>query len=321
MKVLVIQQRMGIGDMVLFLSYIHAISKKENSPVSILVKESSKATDFLNKDGHIAKIIILDRKERAGEHDGFFGFFNLVKKLKKESFEKVYIFNSSLRYALLAKFAGIKKIYQYPLFKKRGQNIVKTAKKFTEESLGISVSTKPKLYLDKKLILEVKKKYNFSKEVKHICIGLSASGYSKKWPIERFITTFLKIADEIPCKFYLAGGKSDQALIKEFTNTSLGKNSISFENMSINETLPIIANCDLYVGNDTGWLHLSSALGLRSIALFMDSPVAAYGKYSDNIEVIIPAGETEESTTHNTKGKEKISVEQVFIKIKNNLIS
>ena len=28
MKVLVIQQRMGIGDMVIFLPYIHAISKK-----------------------------------------------------------------------------------------------------------------------------------------------------------------------------------------------------------------------------------------------------------------------------------------------------
>ena len=39
MKVLVIQQRMGIGDMVIFLSYIHAISKKEGYPVSILVKE------------------------------------------------------------------------------------------------------------------------------------------------------------------------------------------------------------------------------------------------------------------------------------------
>ena len=28
MKVLVIQQRMGIGDMIIFLPYIHAISKK-----------------------------------------------------------------------------------------------------------------------------------------------------------------------------------------------------------------------------------------------------------------------------------------------------
>ena len=52
------------------------------------------------------------------------------------------------------------------------------------------------------------------------------------------------------------------------------------------ETLPIIKNCNLYIGNDTGWLHISSALGVKSLALFMDSPVQAYGKYSKNIEAM-----------------------------------
>jgi hypothetical protein len=44
----------------------------------------------------------------------------------------------------------------------------------------------------------------------------------------------------------------------------------------------------------------------------MDSPVQAYGKYSNNINVIIPEGETEETTTHDTLGAEKISFEKVF---------
>ena len=118
MKVLVIQQRMGIGDMVIFLSYIHAIAKEENCPVSILVKENSRADEFLNQDKHIDKIILLDRKRNdKGKHSGILGFFKLAKELKKEKYEKVYIFNSSLRYALLARFARIKKIIQYPLFK------------------------------------------------------------------------------------------------------------------------------------------------------------------------------------------------------------
>ena len=84
--------------------------------------------------------------------------------------------------------------------------------------------------------------------------------------------------------------------------------------LNINETLPLIKNCDLYIGNDTGWLHISSALGLRCLGLFMDSPVMAYGKYSKNISIIIPNGETEESTTHDTLGKDKISFEKVFNK-------
>ena len=315
MKILVIQQRMGIGDMVIFLSYIHAIAKKENCPVSILVKENSMADEFLNQDKHIDKIILLDRKRNeVGKHSGFMGFFKLAKELKKEKYEKVYIFNSSLRYALLAKFAHIKNIIQYPLFKKKGQNVIKTAKKFTEKIVGSNVSSQPTIFVDEKMISEAKIKYAFSKEFKHICVGLSASGPTKRWDIDRFITTFEKISKDKPCKFYLAGGTNDSVLLQKFINSSLGKNSISFENMSIRETLPIISNCNLYVGNDTGWLHLSCALGLKCVALFMDSPVLAYGKYSDKISIVLPNGETEETTTHNTRGKNKISVDEVFLK-------
>ena len=317
MKVLVIQQRMGIGDMVIFLSYIHAIAKKENCPVSILVKENSRADEFLNQDKHIDKIILLDRKRNdTGKHSGILGFFKLAKELKKEKYEKVYIFNSSLRYALLARFAHITNIIQYPLFKKRGQNVIQTAKKFTEEIVGNTVSSQPKIFVDEKMISKAKTKYTFSKEFKHICVGLSASGPTKRWDIDRFISTFEKISKDRLCKFYLAGGVNDSSLLNKFINSSLGKNSVSFENMSIRETLPIISNCNLYVGNDTGWLHLSCALGLKCVALFMDSPVLAYGKYSNNINIIVPEGETEETTAHNTRGKDKITVEQVVQKAK-----
>ena len=78
--------------------------------------------------------------------------------------------------------------------------------------------------------------------------------------------------------------------------------------------MPIIKNCDVYIGNDTGWLHISVALGLKCLALFMDSPVMAYGKYSKNIFVIVPEGETEKTTTHNTLGKNRISFNKVYKK-------
>ena len=41
MKILAIQNRMGIGDTVIFLPFIKAISKKFNSPISLLVKKNS----------------------------------------------------------------------------------------------------------------------------------------------------------------------------------------------------------------------------------------------------------------------------------------
>ena len=312
MKVLVIQPKIGMGDMVIYLPYIHAISKKYQTPVSILVKENSRANQLLAEDRHIDEIILLDRsKNNSGSHDGLSGFLKLSKEIKLKNFNKVFIFNSSLRYLLISKLAGIKNISQYPLFRKK-DNIVASAKIFTEHELGSIVSTQPELKINQESFNKVTQ--SFSKEFKHICLGISASGPTKRWDIENFITLCKKLNEKIPSKFYLAAGNNDKDLIDKFLNSEIGKNCTSFQDLKIKETMPIIKNCDLYIGNDTGWLHISSALGIKCLALFMDSPVQAYGKYSKNINIIVPKGETEESTTHDTLGADKISFEKVFDK-------
>ena len=312
MKVLVIQPKIGMGDMVIYLPYIHAISRKYQTPVSILVKENSRANQLLAEDRHIDEIILLDRsKNNSGSHDGLSGFLKLSKEIKLKNFNKVFIFNSSLRYLLISKLAGIKNISQYPLFRKK-DNIVTSAKIFTEHELGSIVSTQPELRINQESFNKVNQ--SFSKEFKHICLGISASGPTKRWNIENFITLCKKVNEKIPSKFYLAAGNNDKDLIDKFLNSEISKNCTSFQDLKIKETMPIIKNCDLYIGNDTGWLHISSALGIKCLALFMDSPVQAYGKYSKNINIIVPEGETEETTTHDTLGADKISFEKVFEK-------
>ena len=57
MKILAVQNRMGIGDTVIFLPFIKAISEKYNSPISLLVKENSKANEFLYETNYIDEIL------------------------------------------------------------------------------------------------------------------------------------------------------------------------------------------------------------------------------------------------------------------------
>ena len=298
MKILIIQQRYGIGDMVIFLPYIHAISKKFNTPVSLLSKESSKASDIFGADSHIDEIINLDK-----EKDGLRGFFKLSNELKKRKFDKVFIFNSSLRYNLVAKFSGIKSIHQYPLFRSK-DNIVHSAKIFTDNIIGGNVSTEPNLQIHNT-------KNNFDKNFKHICLGISASGITKRWDIENYIKLCRELSKKKKCKFYIAAGKNDINLINKLKISDVGNNCLSFEKLSIKETLPIIKNCDCYIGSDTGFAHLSVALGIKSLTLFMDSPVMAYGKYSARMITIEPEGE-KNSTKHDTLGKDKISFDVVL---------
>ena len=86
MKILIIQQRYGIGDLIIFLPYIHAISKKFKTKVSLLVKESSKASDLLSNDKNIDEILILDK-----DKDGIKGFFKLSNEIKDQDLGIHYI--------------------------------------------------------------------------------------------------------------------------------------------------------------------------------------------------------------------------------------
>ena len=299
MKVLIIQAKMGIGDMIIYLPYIHAISKKNKRSVSVLVKDSSRAKELLAEDNHINEIINLEKNM-----DGMKGIFKLSKELRKRNFDKIFIFNSSLRYNLIARLTGIKSIYQYPLFRSK-DNIVLSAKIFTEDIINEVVSTEPNLIIKKT-------DNNLDRNFKHICLGISASGPTKRWDINNYIKLAEKINKKIKCKFYIAGGKNDIDLINKFKNSSVGKDSLSFEKMNIKETLQYISNCNLYVGNDTGWAHISVGLNVKALTIFCDSPVAAYGSYSSKMVTVEPEGVVKGTTTHDTLGKDKISFDEVY---------
>ena len=299
MKILCINVRKGIGDQIIFLPYIHAISKKFKSPISLLAKKNSKAEELFSDDSLIDEIINLEENM-----DGIKGILKLSKELKNRNYDKIFIFNSSLRYNIVARLAGIKSIYQYPLFRKK-DNIVLSAKIFTEDIISKVVSTEPNLV--------IKNDNKLDERFKHICLGVSASGPTKRWDIKNYIKLAENINKKTKCKFYIAGGKNDIYLIKEFKNSEIKNNFMSFENLSIKETLPIIKNMNLMITNDTSWSHIAVSLKVKTLTLFMDSPVMAYGRYSSRMTTIEPFGE-KDTTTHDTLGKDKISFDEVFNK-------
>ena len=311
MKILAIQNRMGIGDMVIFLPFIEAISKKFNSPISILVKESSKALEYLKKNKHIEKILILERNNNNSNHDGIIGSFNLSNDLKKYSFEKVFIFNSSLRFHLICKMAGIKEIFQYPLFQKKQQHLIKTAQSFIKKELDMDIDSNPIINLENSLIESAKEKYNIETTQINILLGIGGSGPTKRIPAKKFLEFMKMSIKEYDCKFFLATGtnEEEQIILNEILNSEFKERCVTLDKIKIKETLPIIKNCNIAVCNDSSFSHLSAALNVPTIVLLSDTPLM-YGSYSPNMYPIIPDGE--ETVTHDTLGKESINPEKIF---------
>ena len=314
MKILVVQSRMGIGDTVIFLPYIKAISKKFDVPVSLLVKKSSKADQYLEHTTYLDKIIFLERDHKKKEkHNGIIGSFKLARDLKKYKFDKIYIFNSSLRFNLIAKFANIKEIYQYPLFQKSNQHITQPAKNLIKETLGIDVINNPQIQISNDLIDKAILKFNIDHDETNILLAIGGSGPTKRIPSKTFLSVIEKINDLKKCTFFLATGKNDeeQKILNEILNSKFKEKCIPLDNLSIAEILPIIKNCSISICNDTSFSHLSSALGIKTITLMADTPLI-YGSYSSNMYPILPDGET--TVGHNTFGKDKINPDKIFDK-------
>ena len=79
MKILCVNTRKGIGDQIIFLPYIQAISKKFRTQITLLAKENSRAKQLFSDDDHINEILTLQK-----DMDGIKGILKLSKILKKK---------------------------------------------------------------------------------------------------------------------------------------------------------------------------------------------------------------------------------------------
>ncbi len=312
MKILAVQSRMGVGDTVIFLPFIKALSKKFNLPISILVKENSKANQYLHQTKYIDKILILERDNKTNNrHGGFFGIFNLAKDLKKYKFDKIFIFNSSLRFNIIARMSGIQKIYQYPLFTKNKQHITEVPKKFLKANLDLDVDEDPEVQIDNESISKAAQKFQIDKNKINILLGIGGSGSTKRIPAKTFLDVIEKISNIKNCKFFLATGKEieEQKILNIILQSKFKNFCTRLDDLTISEILPLIKSCNVSICNDSSFSHLSSALGIKTITLMADTPLI-YGNYSTKMFPIIPEGE--KTVTHNTLGKEKIDPQKIF---------
>ena len=150
-------------------------------------------------------------------------------------------------------------------------------------------------------------------------LGIGGSGPTKRIPAKTFLKVMKEISKQKKCKFFLATGKNDeeQKILNEIKISDFKNDCHYLDNLSINECLPIIKNCDVSICNDTSFSHLSSALGIETITLMADTPLM-YGNYSSKMHPILPDDVNE--VTHGTLGKDKINPQKILDKL-NSIIS
>ena len=304
-KGLIIQTRPGVGDLCMFLPYIQQIKEhNKDFAFTLVTKKRTAAKQILKYDQSINQIVYLEDETIATTKSKINNFFKLLNFIKKNNFSKIYIMHFSIFWFLLAKISGIKNIYKYGILKKNVDihlNALEQNKRWLQD---------PNLSSQTKIIYP----QNNSKNNNQIIIGIGSSGPTKKWPTENYIELIKKINDK-NIKFYLAGGNNEieNQIANKIINEIKENRIESLCSLSIEEIMPIINSSKLYIGNDTGFMHLSAGLNIPAIGLFGDTPLS-YAKYNKNILPIIP--ENFKTVGHGSMAMNQITISQVLNEVK-----
>lgn len=103
-----------------------------------------------------------------------------------------------------------------------------------------------------------------------IGLGPTAGWMAKAWPAQRFIETYRAIEKMLPgCRVVVFSGASD---VERLAALAMQNELPGAIGMNATLPLPLLAACmsrlRLFIGNDTGLLHLAAAAGAPTLGLF-----------------------------------------------------
>ncbi len=326
-KICIVYTHHKLGDLIWQLPYIKAISEHHNDKVDLIVRKKTQAQNILKDLNHVNKIYYNEfRKGLAYWID----VFKLKKIFNSEKYDYVYILDKVNKPAIAAKLAGIKNIIG-PGFKNQKKWI--TAKNYLDEEdwklnyseqsqkfLKINSITLNNKFPNLEVNIERFKENNDDLLVdgKKIAFGVDSFEDFKMWYEEDFI----KLADLLYEKklfdyIYLICGPDKSHIAKKIKNDSKREYFIDCSNKDLQGVILAIKNSDFYVGNNSGPLNLSAALGIKTFGLIATDPVSEL-KYS-KIKPITPKDYVDNIWIRDRIGMKKLKPNEVFEHIVNNL--
>ncbi len=103
-------------------------------------------------------------------------------------------------------------------------------------------------------------------------IGVSpgaAYGTAKQWLPERFAEAAARVADELAAEVALFGSKTEQELCGRVAGL-LPKHKVTnyAGQTTLSEFIDLASQCEVFLTNDSGAMHIASALGVPTVAIF-----------------------------------------------------
>ena len=326
----------ALGDVILAGPSLRMIRKKfPSAHLSLLV--DSRFSSIVSSCPYLNEIIPIDRNKLSS----WLWLAKLAKRLRRDAFDLSVDFQNTKRTHLLAFLAGIpeRSGFRRGIF---GNLLTQADLSFGEPDspvkhqfrilsrLGISE-------LDERLELwpspeseEQIKNWFQEKGLEPngkrvgLAIGSSPRWPTKRWPLESFQALAGRLVKELDCQVVLIGSPEDQSLAEQFPLDSA--RIVNFVGKtSLRDLVSLIKGLRVLVTGDTAPLHIGSALGIRTVALFGPTDPRRHLAPAKNTTLLVrhlPCQPCYKGTCHYSETLaclKRISVDEVFEAVQKHL--
>lgn len=287
----------SLGDTLLVVPAVHALRTQYPAAELVLLSDVQASTHYVLAKEILMGTGLIDRALTYAVYKGCFGrFANLLGKLRllirlrRQGFDTLAYFVEAyrgsarvsrdrrfFRLAGIRRFIGMDGLEPRPM--SRGLTIERVTSRADEllnrlAASGLRIPEPGGGMLD--LHLQADERAAFEQWRRTIPsdggrpwigIGPGSKMPAKVWPGERFQAVVQRLIDEFDCWPVVFGGPEDAELGKRLTQ-AWGRGAVAAGALGVRAAAAGLERCQLYVGNDTGTMHLAAAAGTRCVAIF-----------------------------------------------------
>lgn len=128
----------------------------------------------------------------------------------------------------------------------------------------------------------------FTAAEKFVFLNPGAGWITKRWPEERFAELGMRIGKELRKRVLLTWGPGEQDVVERIAGLMKrdGAAPVIAPPTTLKQLLALLECCEVFVGGDTGPMHMAAALGVPVIGIFGGSDGERNGPYGERNVVI-----------------------------------
>ncbi|MBX7150457.1 lipopolysaccharide heptosyltransferase II [bacterium] len=315
-RTFLIQVSSGIGDALMAIPFLRALNEAfPNAMIDVLC--SGPTAEILESHPGIRKIFLLERGWQS---------IKLIRQLRYERYDAYIglIPSNTILQILVPYFANIPLLIKHRsphhgfrnydfLFHQiadipEGRHRIKCNGDLLSR---LNVSTKfgnhfPEIYLQEQNTVSAEKKlsesnFNKSKATVGFHPGCNPSASFKRWPTERYAQLADWLQKEIGVQVIIVGGKDEMSDVQKIKSQMVSIPVVVAGKCTLKETAAVIKKCSFFVTNDSGIMHLATAVKVPTFAIFGPKDDRHIGPYGNNHTVIRNGNDVKNVTLEQVK--------------------